>query len=324
MTIRHQTGQHSIPYGMRLLLICFILLNILLSAQASPEEPSVLLIADGNNALMQNFAAQLHTKLKQHNIDLRSINLETNSKLLPSDLYPHDMIITLGSSAADKILEQKINKPVLSTLIPQQTFNAITSNRKSNDSAWSALLIDQPIKRQLLLIKHLFGKQESVGTILGPYSAPMEKELTEQSRNLNQTLHIEKIQATDELIFSLNKLSDRTSVLLAIPDPVAFNKNTIRSILLSTYRQRIPVVGFSQSYVKAGAVASLHTDIPQIVEQTAFLTQQFFVTGKFSRSFYYPDEFSVSYNRMVANSLNQELPDSSKLIQLIKMDEKRL
>ncbi|HEY9051001.1 MAG TPA: ABC transporter substrate binding protein [Gammaproteobacteria bacterium] len=323
MTYKRRTKQHSVPYGMVFLLSCFILLNTLFTAQASPEEPSVLLIADGNNALMQTFSAQLNESLKQHKIDLRSINLEDNNILTPADLYPHDLIITLGSSAADKILGKNINKPVLSTLIPQQTFNAITSNRKYNKEPWSALLIDQPIKRQLLLIKHLFGKQETIGTILGPYSSSMEKELTEQSRKLNQTLFIEKIQATDELIFSLNKLSGNSGVLLAIPDPVAFNKNTIRSILLSTYRHRIPVVGFSQSYVKAGAVASLHTDISQIAEQAANLTQQFFVTGKFSRSLYYPAEFSVSYNRMVANSLNQDLPDSEKLIQLIKMDEQK-
>ena len=324
MTYKRRTKQHNIPYGMGFVLSCFILLNALFAAQASPEEPSVLLVADGSNGLMQTFATQLHESLKQHNIDLRSINLEDNNILDSAVLYPHDLVITLGSSAADKILEQNINKPVLSTLIPQQTFNAIIKNRKTSNEPWSALLIDQPIKRQLLLIKHMFGKQEAIGTILGPYSAPMEQELAKQSRNLNQTLFIEKIQATDELIFSLNRLSNNSGVLLAIPDPVAFNKNTIRSILLSTYRHRIPVVGFSQSYVKAGAVASLHTDISQIAEQTANLTQQFFVTGKFSRDFYYPAEFNITYNRMVANSLNQELPDSKKLIQLIKMDEQKL
>ncbi len=290
------------------------------TAQATPDAPSVLLIADGNKPLMQSFASQLHTALSRHDIDLRSINIEDNYNLTPNDISPHDLIITLGSTAADKILEKNINKPILCTLIPQQAFHTINKNNSSN-AYWSALLIDQPIKRQLLFIKYLFGTNETIGTILGPYSAPMEKELTEQSRSLKQTLNIETIQSTDELIFTLHKLSSNSKVLLAIPDPVAFNKNTIRSILLSTYRQQIPVIGYSQSYVKAGAIAALHTDIPQVAQQTADIAQQFFVTGKFARRFYYPSEFSISYNTMVAKSLNQDLPDSAKLIQKIKQDE---
>lgn len=320
MTNERQAKPRSIPYGIGFLLSCLLVINSLLTVQASPEEPSVLLVADGNKSLMQSFAAQLHTALSQYNIDLRSINIEDNNILSSNDTHSHELIITLGSSAADKILEQNINKPVLCALIPQQTFHAF-NGKKPNNEPWAALLIDQPIQRQLLLIKHLFGADETVGTILGPYSAPMKKELADQSRALNQTLFIETIQSTDELIFSLNKLSMNSKVLLAIPDPVAFNKNTIRSILLSTYRHQIPVIGFSQSYVKAGAIASLHTDIPQLAQQTADITRQFFVTGKFARSYYYPTEFSISYNRMVADSLNQDLPDSEKLIQLIKRDE---
>lgn len=323
MTNRRQTKRQCMPNGIRFLFTCLIVMNALFTVQASPEKPSVLLIADGNDDFRQTFASQLHTTLKQYNIDLRSINLEDNSILTSADLNPHDIIITLGSSAADKIYEKNINKPILSTLIPQQTFNAITSNRNSNKEPWSALLIDQPIKRQLLLIKHLFGQQQAIGTILGPYSAPMETELTQQSRNLKQTLVIEKILGTEELIFSLNKLSNNSGVLLAIPDPVAFNRNTIRSILLTTYRQRIPVIGFSQSYVKAGAIASLYTDIPQIAEQTADLAQQFIATGKFNKKFYYPIEFNIVYNTMVANSLKLDLPDTESVIKLIKIDEQK-
>ena len=321
MTKHYSSKQTGNAYRHLILYAWFIVLGLFVNpVHATSEQPSVLLIADGNQSLMQAFSTQLESDFKQRKITLSSLNLDNGSDITSSDLAAYDLIISLGSSTTDKLLQKNINKPVLSTLIPQQTVQAMREAFPDNNS-WSALLIDQPVKRQLLLIKHLFGNHKPIGTILGPYSASMEQELTEQSQALNQSLTIEKIQTSEELAFSLNKLSTSSQVLLAVPDPVAFNRNTIRGILLFTYRHKIPVIGFSQSYVKAGAIASLHTDIAQIAQQAADISRQYFTSGQFSQEYYYPSDFNISFNSMVAGSLQQNLPEPQSIIRLIKQDE---
>ena len=59
-----------------------------------------------------------------------------------------------------------------------------------------------------------------------------------------------------------------SDVLIALPDPIVFNLRTTRNILLSTYRKRVPVIGFSKSYVKAGALAAIYSTPEFIGKQT--------------------------------------------------------
>ena len=46
---------------------------------------------------------------------------------------------------------------------------------------------------------------------------------------------------------------ENSEVLLGVPDGVIYNSNNIRNILPSSYRRGIPLIGFSQGYVRAGA-----------------------------------------------------------------------
>jgi hypothetical protein len=52
--------------------------------------------------------------------------------------------------------------------------------------------------------------------------------------------------------------------LLAVPDPLVFNSQTAANILAAAYRRRIPLIGFSPAYTRAGALVSLYSTPDQI------------------------------------------------------------
>jgi len=72
------------------------------------------------------------------------------------------------------------------------------------------------------------------------------------------------LRSKDTLFSDLDELLIDSDVLLAVPDSEIYNSNSIRNILLSSYRRGIPLVGFSQAYVKAGALCAIFSTPEQL------------------------------------------------------------
>ena len=63
-------------------------------------------------------------------------------------------------------------------------------------------------------------------------------------------------------------------VLWAIPDKTVFSSQTLKQVLLSSFRSRIPVVGLSRSWVKAGAFYALDRDYQDLGRQNAVIARK--------------------------------------------------
>ena len=103
-------------------------------------------------------------------------------------------------------------------------------------------------------------------------------------------------------------------MLLALPDPLAFNRNTAQSLFLTSYRYRDPVLGYSRSMTRAGALLSLHSSPAQIGRQTAeWVTHALITVPVHLPAPAYPAYFSISINEQVARSLGFTLPSAAEL-----------
>jgi ABC-type uncharacterized transport system substrate-binding protein len=56
--------------------------------------------------------------------------------------------------------------------------------------------------------------------------------------------------------------------LLVLPDPMVCSPSIIKHLLLKSFRARIPVMGISPAYVKAGALLALACDYQDIGRQS--------------------------------------------------------
>ena len=103
-------------------------------------------------------------------------------------------------------------------------------------------------------------------------------------------------------------------MLLAKPDSSIYNSKTVKNILLTSYRSRKPVIGFSKNFSKAGALASIYSTPTQIAETATSIIDNYITSGNsFSRKENYPDDFEISINRQVFRALDMDLPDIEKL-----------
>ena len=130
------------------------------------------------------------------------------------------------------------------------------------------------------------------------------------------------LTSLDSLGFKINDMAKSSDVLLAFSDAIIYNPTTLPQILLTSYRYRTPVIGFSKGFVKAGAVAGVVSNLNQLATQLSE-TLLDFDDGQsiVSSGTIYPKYFDVISNRRVANSLNLRFPSDSILTTTLKSRE---
>lgn len=221
------------------------------------------------------------------------------------------MIVTLGTKAAQLMAAQKSTIPTLYTLIPKSTYQALPS---CCPPYASALFLDQPIDRQFRLIKAALPNADRIGLLLGPTSSQQLPQLEKAAAAAGMRLNIGTVAQREEVGVTLKRVLKDVDLLLALPDPVVYSRLTVINVLLSSYHKAIPVIGFSQSYVNAGALLALYTTPQQIGHQVAELMEAFF-NGEKRRlpAAQYPRYYSVASNQNVALSLKIYLPNTKAL-----------
>ena len=217
------------------------------------------------------------------------------------------LVVTLGTDAAATVLQQKLPAPTYCTFLPQAAYAALANGSGERHAYRSALYLDQPFARQMRLIRLALPTRTRVGVVLGPESRKSEQDLRQAAVSAGLVLRVEQVVDEKQLVGALHRIMDNADVLLAVPDPLVFNRNTAQSVLLTTYRLGKPVAGYSRAYVTAGALLSVYSTPAQIGRQIGeeLLTMQD-RPGRPLPAPGYPRYFSVDINERVARSLGIE------------------
>lgn len=213
-------------------------------------------------------------------------------------------IVAIGNQAARAVVASDIEAPILVTLLPKTAVDRLADDNRrfANSRPLSAVYLDQPIGRQLDLVRLILPNVKRVGALLGPESAGQFPVSQAAVLDRKMRLVAQRVAHEGELAAALQKLLPEIDVLLALPDPAVFNAGTIQTILLATYRLHLPLVGFSAAYVQAGAIASLHSTPVQIGEQAADMLASALANSRLPPP-QYPRQYSVATNPYVARSL---------------------
>ena len=109
-------------------------------------------------------------------------------------------------------------------------------------------------------------------------------------------------------------------MLIATPDTAVFNSYTVQNVLLTAYRLRSPVVGFSAAYVRAGALLGLYSTPAQIGSEAGEAVLQV-LRGAALPPVARPAHFEVAVNDTVARALGLALPPADELAAALRREE---
>jgi hypothetical protein len=232
---------------------------------------------------------------------------------------PGQLLVAVGTGAMEALAQKNLPQPVLSVLVPRAAFEktARQSSRLGDPRNFSAIYLDQPWARQFALIHHVLLGRKKVGILLAPHSGELAAALGAAAKVAGIVAIIETVDSDVDPLPELKKLLGESDAILAIPDPLIYNRNTLQSILLTTYRHQVPLFGFSPSYVKAGAIAAVFS-VPEQIGQQAAETIQHLAAGRSLPPPQSPRYFSVGVNAQVARSLGISLDDEATLNNKLK------
>jgi putative ABC transport system substrate-binding protein len=300
-------------------LLCLLNLIVIDTLLASTDQ-EILVIKSGTDDIYSQVAGSFSYNLQQHcseidnrcglfNLNITSVNESNALQLEQQVATAKTLIVTIGSRAAKFVATHHHNSPVLHTLVPKQTFSQLV--KASNTSA---IYIDQPIFRQLRLIRESMPERRRVGILINDHSYQTKLEVQKLSKKYGLKPQFGVVSNAQKIGNVLSELMEKSDVLLALPDPMIFNRHTVRNILLSSYHQQIPVIGFSEAYVNAGAIAAAFSSPQDIGRHMGSLVGSFLAAGgkKLPRPAY-PKYYSIKCNKRVANSLQIHLPPADQL-----------
>jgi putative tryptophan/tyrosine transport system substrate-binding protein len=226
------------------------------------------------------------------------------------------LTVAVGVRAAESLAVQPLRTPMLAVLVPRSWYVGGGRSRLSDGGrrTASALFLDQPPERQAQLIRLAFPDAQRVGVLTGAGQQALLDELDDALRTQRLGMVWQKLDPDARLIGPLEQILANADLLLAVPDPQVFNRNTAQSLFLTSYRYRVPVLGYSQSLTRAGALLSLHSSPAQIGRQAAeWLNQALAATPARLPPPAHPAYFDVSINEQVARSLGFVLPPADVL-----------
>ena len=208
--------------------------------------------------------------------------------------------------------------PLLVILVPRLTFERIADHKRLLAGSLSAVFLDQPPARQMELIRLALPAVRNVGILVGAESRGHVPALEKAARARGPGLVVAPVDQGG-LFPALQSVLSDANVLLALPDPTVFNSQTAANILTAAYRRQVPLVGFSPSWVKAGALLALYSTPAQVGARGGELLRHA-MAGRLLPTPQWPQEFVVNVNQDVARSLGVAL-DEAQLGELLRQKE---
>jgi ABC-type uncharacterized transport system substrate-binding protein len=171
--------------------------------------------------------------------------------------------IAIGTESLAAVRAQTAGVPVIASMILHPV---------NPDSLSGHVDLAVPVGTWLAQMKLLLPERRRVGIIRSRARASQTTAAVEAAaRQQGYTAIVVDCDGPADLLQALATLKGRVDLVLCPPDADLYNSVTIKPLILASLEYRLPIVGFSAAFVRAGAVAGIYPDYREIGRQTGEL-----------------------------------------------------
>lgn len=241
-------------------------------AQTAEPRNEVVAISSYDTPPYRDALAGLRQVLQGANRSLRTILMNEDGSLPGANEARAQganapLTITLGARAADAMAAGA--EP--NTLLPCMLINSTTH---------PGVLLEHSPDARIALLRQIMPAARVIGTLYSGERPPAEiGALRDAARRAGLQLTASRIDINSPLERQLDALANEFDVLLATFDLGVFSPRNAQPLLLFSYRQRIPLLGLSDAWTRAGALLSTDWDYTDIGRQCGEAALQMLQTG---------------------------------------------
>ncbi len=245
----------------------------------------------------------------------------------PDDtLTPDSVVVAAGVEAAKTVAQAEFKEvSVIYTMLPLSSYHWLRDNDMLARNH-KVVLIDQPAYRFINLARIALPDIKSLGYLYGEVSAEHTQPLIAAAERQQIKLQPVALQNDRRLATTLRGAVMDNDAILVLPDPYLFNRRAIQTLLLASLRGRKPLIAYSESYVKAGALLALYSSPEQLGRQSAEMVNcHSNECPLYSGPEHHPQYFSVKLNNAIARQLGLTVPSVEAIqAQLEALESKRI
>lgn len=245
---------------------------VLLLSLASPAPAAEIVVVNSgmtrpNRIVLEAFVEELFRLIPQQGLKSvephhitevetgrdREINGDVERRILSAQ---PDLILAMGKRGLLAV-RNIIDVPIVYLLVIHP--DALVEGRSNIIGVTLAI----PPEVQLDELKRRFPRIRKIGVV---YDPEMSADVIKQARNFRPDLTITAIEATSpQLVPALiATMNGKVDALWMLPDITVTNRQTLKSYFLFSMENRVPVLTFSEKYLKAGATIAVTFDLAAI------------------------------------------------------------
>lgn len=208
------------------------------------------------------------------------------------------LVVALGADAAQQVALASAGLPVLVALDPYaQTHEGTTVLSPYADPA-----------AQLRVLREALPNAKRVGLLYNPAQS-RELALRYSEVASKAGLTVSRAEVTDERTVGplARALLGRVDVLWLLPDSTVVTSETFPFLVQRSFEVKVPLVGFSESLCRAGALFALEVSPTELGQRAAAAAQRLLAGGAASPE---PNAGSLCLNARAASLLGLRLPEA--------------
>lgn len=183
------------------------------------------------------------------------------------------LILALGSLALETAGREAEGIPIVAGMVLRET-----DIRRIRGA--TGVFLEFPLETQFEWLRRLLPETRRVGVVYNPAENQGTIAAAHQvARRMDLELVAREVTVPAELPDALESLANRADVLWGISDQLVVTPQTAKGLLLFSFRNRIPFIGLSTAWVKAGAFYALDRDYHDIGRQCAELALKILAGG---------------------------------------------
>lgn len=246
--------------------LLWVLLLIVSSAALSADAPLIVIIISSKAEAYKQVTKNFEVELRKKRPEVQFLQMTTNDveKELSSikNTQPA-LVFALGSDAVHKAKQNLPDSPMLATMI-------LGENATQGLSLATSITLDMPIHKQLQWHRRFLPEAKRIGVLYNPLN---NQKWVDQASKAAKKFDLEivavRVESPQGITSALKSLNNRADSILAIPDKMVYSSNTAKAVLLFSFRNRIPFVGLSSAWVKAGALYAIDWDYSDLGRKSA-------------------------------------------------------
>lgn len=258
--------------GIRTAAAVLLLLSAMLWTDAQAARQVAIIYSDSTKHTLRTIAGLEFTlKESQRDLEVKEYFLigsgEAQKPVI--EAARPELLVTIGSSSTAFADRAFPNLPIVFAKVLNPIESGFIQSWEQPGRHITGAALDIPVDLQLRKFQSMIPGLKKVGVIYTEKTRRLVEEAKKAAANLGIQVIAYELSAAKQLPAAIDSLCRSAEGIWTVADEELSTPQFIRYTLLETLRNRIPVMGFNQTFVESGALFCLEADYKYVGIQAA-------------------------------------------------------